>query len=206
MDINHQACSGALDETLFRNPQRIRETKPWVRTYVSTTLSGPRRQSFSGPHLYAATVLSFRDLCSRGYPCCCTRQLFQAVVPSIRACDYRSCLGSHAVGPRHAFRQRLTKPRQRSTRVVRDAATGQVRQHAPNPKPYHAATVNRPPAPPPGGVFRIKIGELDTNTRRLYDIISERFRWQALGRILTIRRTFPRLVEARLVHSMLDQT
>ena len=177
-----------------------------VRTYVSTTLSGPRRQSFSGPHLYAATVLSFRDLCSRGYPCCCTRQLFQAVVPSIRACDYRSCLGSHAVGPRHAFRQRLTKPRQRSTRVVRDAATGQVRQHAPNPKPYHAATVNRPPAPPPGGVFRIKIGELDTNTRRLYDIISERFRWQALGRILTIRRTFPRLVEARLVHSMLDQT
>ena len=110
------------------------------------------------------------------------------------------------MGPRHAFRQRLTKPRQRSTRVVRDAATGQVRQHAPNPKPYHAATVNRPPAPAPGGVFRIKIGELDTNTRRLYDIISERFRWQALGRILTIRRTFPRLVEARLVHSMLDQT
>ena len=56
--------------------------------------------------------------------------------------DYRSCPGSHAVGPRHASRQRLTKPRFRQRP---DGARGRAGYAT-----RLTATANHPP--PPGGV------------------------------------------------------
>ena len=56
--------------------------------------------------------------------------------------DYRSCPGSHAVGPRHASRQRLTKPKFRQRP---DGARGRAGYAT-----RLTATANRPP--PPGGV------------------------------------------------------
>ena len=89
--------------------------------------SRPLRPSFRGPH--PSPHLCQSEACAIGT---------HASVPSVRARrDYRSCPGSHAVGPRHALRQRLTKPRFRQRP---DGARGRAGYAT-----RLTATANRPP-------------------------------------------------------------
>ena len=87
-------------------------------------ISGPRCPSFCGPH--PSPHLCEVEACVIGT---------HASVPSVRGSghgEYRSCPGSHAVGPRHALRQRF-RQRPDGARVQADYATRLT------------ATANRPP-------------------------------------------------------------
>jgi hypothetical protein len=116
---------------LYADPTGIRnESRNWsfVRFHTSILdgdMESPQRQrsspfqSFSCPHPTPHLCCQI-EICVLGT---------HAVVPSIRARDYRSCPGSHAVGTRRAFRQRLTKLRL-FVNGLTGRATGQVTPRA----------------------------------------------------------------------------